>query len=126
MEMVGTPKTYGIGETPVQESEDILPIRADQKDLPMRRMQDSYQEVIIPLGQDYQVREKYITFMKGLRFGRIMEDLDTFAGNKVSRLEESQKSLLKTPPNEAEREIIHNIFLNTIDQKKQIKVKDDV
>ncbi|KAK7483194.1 hypothetical protein BaRGS_00025598 [Batillaria attramentaria] len=207
-----------------------ITIQQDQKDLPMRRMQDSYQEVIIPLGQDYQVREKYITFMKGLRFGRIMEDLDTFAGlicythnqdpsmgekqksplstvtalvdridlhdttlspyqdlkmcgqvtwvgkssmevtmtveqevdermqkmltarfvmvarnpvtkkaaavnplhiegqhewelftlgerNKVSRLEESQKSLLKTPPNEAEREIIHNIFLNTIDQK---------
>ena len=46
----------------------------------MRHMKDSYQEVIIPLGQDPVVREKYISFMKGLRFGRILEDLDTFAG----------------------------------------------
>ncbi len=45
-----------------------------------RRMQDSYREAHIPLGQDPALRGMYINFWNSVRFGRIMEDLDTMAG----------------------------------------------
>lgn len=64
-------------EEPQREFPHILP---NQKELPARHMRDSYREVIIPLGQDHNVRDKYISFVKGMRFGRILEDLDSFAG----------------------------------------------
>lgn len=44
-------------------------------------MSDSYNEAIIPIGADEILREKYINFYGGIRFGRIMEDLDTFGGD---------------------------------------------
>ncbi|KAL3848568.1 hypothetical protein ACJMK2_019419, partial [Sinanodonta woodiana] len=47
--------------------------------LQKRNMQDSYREAIIPVGSDPMVREKYINFYRGIRFGRILEDLDSFA-----------------------------------------------
>ena len=57
-----------------------------QDELPLRRMSDSYREAIIPLGSDPKFTEKYINFYKGIRFGRILEDLDTFAGNHTVQL----------------------------------------
>ena len=53
---------------------------ASQSELPQRRMLDSYREALIPLGSNTKLREKYINFWNGVRFGRIMEDLDTMAG----------------------------------------------
>ncbi|XP_021346919.1 acyl-coenzyme A thioesterase 9, mitochondrial-like [Mizuhopecten yessoensis] len=50
-----------------------------QDDLPVRTMKDSYQEAVIPLGSNPDTREKYVNFYDGIRFGRILEDLDTFA-----------------------------------------------
>lgn len=49
-------------------------------------MSDSYNEVIIPIGADEILREKYINYNGGIRFGRIMEDLDTFAGDFLLQL----------------------------------------
>jgi len=49
-------------------------------------MSDSYNEAIIPIGADEILREKYINFYGGIRFGRIMEDLDTFGGDFLSQL----------------------------------------
>ena len=51
-----------------------------QDELPLRHMSDSYREAVIPLGTDAKFAEKYINFYKAIRFGRILEDLDTFAG----------------------------------------------
>ena len=65
----------------VMPIEGVLPIRDHQKDCPVRFMKDSYQEVIIPLGTCPTFRRKYLSFVNGLRFGRILEDLDTFASN---------------------------------------------
>ncbi|XP_042371949.1 acyl-coenzyme A thioesterase 9, mitochondrial-like, partial [Plectropomus leopardus] len=50
-----------------------------QKDLPAKRMKDSYLEVHLPLGSEPQLREKYLTFHNTVRFGRILEDLDSLA-----------------------------------------------
>jgi acyl-coenzyme A thioesterase 9 len=74
LNMVDT-STYRTGG----ESEEFLPICDNQSACPVRCMKDSYQEVIIPLGSDLQEREKYINFMGGIRFGRILENLDVFA-----------------------------------------------
>ncbi|XP_068921727.1 acyl-coenzyme A thioesterase 9, mitochondrial-like isoform X2 [Petaurus breviceps papuanus] len=48
-----------------------------QKDLLPRRMKDSYIEVILPLGTQPTLREKYLTVYNSVRFGRILEDLDS-------------------------------------------------
>ena len=43
-------------------------------------MSDSFRKAIIPLGSNPRLKEKYINYYNGIRFGRILEDLDTFAG----------------------------------------------
>ncbi|CAJ0926044.1 unnamed protein product [Ranitomeya imitator] len=48
-----------------------------QEDLPPRRMKDSYIEVMLPLGSEPQLREKYLNVYNNVRFGRILEDLDS-------------------------------------------------
>ncbi|XP_028289830.1 acyl-coenzyme A thioesterase 9, mitochondrial isoform X2 [Gouania willdenowi] len=50
-----------------------------QKDLPVKTMRDSFQEVLLPLGSEPLLREKYLTFHNTVRFGRILEDLDSLA-----------------------------------------------
>lgn len=54
-----------------------------QSDLPARRMLDSYREGVIPITKDKQLWQKYVNFYRRIRFGRIMEDLDTMAGAKL-------------------------------------------
>ncbi|XP_030058109.1 acyl-coenzyme A thioesterase 9, mitochondrial isoform X1 [Microcaecilia unicolor] len=48
-----------------------------QEDLPPRRMKDSYIEVVLPLGSQPELREKYLNVHNSVRFGRILEDLDS-------------------------------------------------
>ncbi|KAL5004407.1 hypothetical protein ScPMuIL_017863 [Solemya velum] len=50
-----------------------------QDELPPRKMKDTFQEVMIPLS-DAAVRQKYLNVFVGIRFGRLLEDMDTFAG----------------------------------------------
>ncbi|XP_032828007.1 acyl-coenzyme A thioesterase 9, mitochondrial [Petromyzon marinus] len=56
---------------------ELLPTSQDE--LEPRSMKDSYQEVLLPLGSEIRLHEKYLNFHKGVRFGRILEDLDTFS-----------------------------------------------
>lgn len=49
-------------------------------DLPPRSMQDSFTSAIIPLGSDNILQDKYVTFLGHVRLGRLMEDMDLFAG----------------------------------------------
>ncbi|KAM4795685.1 acyl-coenzyme A thioesterase 9, mitochondrial [Rhinophrynus dorsalis] len=48
-----------------------------QEDLPARKMKDSHIEALLPLGSQSQLREKYLTIHNSVRFGRILEDLDS-------------------------------------------------
>lgn len=75
-ELVGAQQHWRSPE-PVIQAE--LRTVESQDELPARRMCDSYREAVIPLGSDPKITEKYINFYKGIRFGRILEDLDTFA-----------------------------------------------
>nr|XP_053642235.1 acyl-coenzyme A thioesterase 9, mitochondrial-like isoform X2 [Cherax quadricarinatus]XP_053642236.1 acyl-coenzyme A thioesterase 9, mitochondrial-like isoform X2 [Cherax quadricarinatus] len=56
---------------------ELLP--ASQDELPLRTMTDSWDSALIPLGSNERLREKYVTFMGGVRIGRLLEDLDVFA-----------------------------------------------
>ncbi|XP_077987731.1 acyl-coenzyme A thioesterase 9, mitochondrial-like [Glandiceps talaboti] len=62
-----------------QDRFDTLKPPESQKDLPVKRMKDSYREAIIPLGTDETLQAKYINIHNLVRFGRILENLDTFA-----------------------------------------------
>lgn len=56
---------------------------ANKKQIKLKnnRMQDSYAEAIIPLGYRPELRNTYDSFLKYVRFGRLLEDLDTMAGD---------------------------------------------
>lgn len=57
---------------------DAIP-KSEKSDKP-RRMQDSYDRVLLPLRTDEKLREAYLNPYYYLRFGMVLEDLDTFAG----------------------------------------------
>lgn len=50
-----------------------------QDELPKRTMNDSFTSALIPLSVDRDLREKYVTFMGHVRYGRLLEDMDIFA-----------------------------------------------
>jgi hypothetical protein len=43
-------------------------------------IQDSFASAIIPLKDDVSLQEKYVTFKGYVRLGRLLEDMDIFAG----------------------------------------------
>lgn len=68
-----------IGASDGMEKVELAYIAESQEELPVRSMSDSYSELVIPLS-DVAARQKYLNpSMKGIRFGRILEDLDTFS-----------------------------------------------
>ena len=50
-----------------------------QAELESVLMKSSYAEAIIPLGDRPELRNKYSNFQKQVRYGRLLEDLDTMA-----------------------------------------------
>ncbi|KAK3515510.1 hypothetical protein QTP70_024205 [Hemibagrus guttatus] len=50
-----------------------------QEELPAKSMKESEIEVHLPLGTQPSLREKYLNFHNSVRFGRILEDLDSLA-----------------------------------------------
>lgn len=71
-----------VGYTPFVSTREHLtqyaPTSLDQ--LPPRSMQDSFTSAIIPLTTDKILKDKYVGFMGNVRLGRLMEDMDMFAG----------------------------------------------
>ena len=59
----------------------LLP--SSQDELPVRKMVDSFDHAVIPLGQDLTLRDKYINPYGGVRMGRLLEDMDVFAVHLV-------------------------------------------
>ncbi|KAG0376285.1 hypothetical protein BGX24_007983 [Mortierella sp. AD032] len=51
-----------------------------KRDLVLKKMQDSYTEIILPFATDNALLEEYINFGGTVRHGKIMEDLDALAG----------------------------------------------
>lgn len=49
---------------------------------------DSYLVVDLPFASDSLVQDQYLNFRGGLRFGKLLEDIDAFAGEPKARLHE--------------------------------------
>jgi len=60
---------------------DYLPKSVDE--LPPRRMKDSFVSAIIPLKNKLDIRERYVTVEGHVRIGRVIEDMDVFAGYTI-------------------------------------------
>ena len=60
------------------EGEDYIPVQT-QDELVSRSASDSVQELIIPLGHELRVREKYLNIYGFVRFGKLLESMDALA-----------------------------------------------
>ena len=58
----------------------LAPLAGSQHELPAKRMLDSYREATIPLGSQPYYRTQFINQQKTVRIGKILESLDTMAG----------------------------------------------
>lgn len=54
--------------------------------LTARQMKDSFCRASIPIVSDEKLRKKYLTVFNTVRFGRLLEDMDTFAGEEEGLL----------------------------------------
>lgn len=52
----------------------------DAASLEPRGMGDSWAQALLPLSANPALRLKYLNLLGHIRFGKILEDLDTFAG----------------------------------------------
>lgn len=68
-----------------------------QEEMPKRSMQDSYIAASIPLSQNIALQEKYVTFLGSVRLGRLMEDMDIFAGKLYESIQISARPKLCVP-----------------------------
>jgi len=75
-DVVGSAKQFSEGFENREKLFDLLP--KSQEELPAKSMKDALQVAWLKLS-DPEVKEKYVSFNRSIRLGRILEDLDTFA-----------------------------------------------
>lgn len=83
MSVIGGPTTYDPQEYDRRRQELVKYVPASQDELPHRRMSDSFDSALIPLGSDKRIRDRYATHLGGVRIGRLLEDMDIFAVHLV-------------------------------------------
>ncbi len=83
--VIGGPMTFDPQKYNEMRQELTKYLPASQDELPARRMQDSFDTAIIPLGTetDTKLRDRYMTHLGGVRIGRLLEDMDVFAVHLV-------------------------------------------
>lgn len=99
---------------------DILP--SSQSQLPPRRMLESYDMAVIPLGADPVLRDRYLLHNGGVRIGRLLEAMDMFAVHTVFKhiYNPKQKDGMKSPYS------IVTALVDNIDIKKNIHPERDI
>ncbi|KAJ8911732.1 hypothetical protein NQ315_003632 [Exocentrus adspersus] len=70
----------GYHPTPKDRSHLLKYMSKSQEELPKRSMQDSFIAGLIPLSTDKKLQDKYVSFLGHVRIGRLLEDMDIFAG----------------------------------------------
>lgn len=60
-----------------------------QDELPVRTMKESFDSAAIPLSSNQALRERYTSILGQVRLGRLMEDLDLFAGLNIKKILQS-------------------------------------
>lgn len=78
MNLVGSERILGDGG-PFNKATLTSFLKKDQNELQKHSMKESYAEAIIPLGDKPELRNRYSNFQHAVRFGRLLEDLDTMA-----------------------------------------------
>lgn len=73
--LIGFDNVWGL--SPIDKSS--IKHETDPGKLKKHRMKESFAEAIIPLGDEPLLRNRYINFQNSVRFGRLLEDLDTMA-----------------------------------------------
>lgn len=81
--VIGGPLSYDPEQYAKQREKLLELLPKSQDELPPRRMLDSYDHAIIPLGSDVKLRDRYLTHLGGVRIGRLLEDMDVFAVHLV-------------------------------------------
>jgi len=76
--LVGAQIVFGHGNQSGSHAQLTDKIVVDTN-LSQRTIAESYDEAIIPFATDIKLRERYVNFENKVRFGRILEDLDTMA-----------------------------------------------
>lgn len=79
---IGQAREYspsGVAETRQERQRlmEFLPKSVDE--LPPRRMKDSFVTAVIPLKDQWDIRERYVTLEGNVRIGRVLEDMDIFS-----------------------------------------------
>ena len=69
MSVIGGPTTYDPQEYDRRRQELVKYVPASQDELPHRRMSDSFDSALIPLGSDKRIRDRYATHLGGVRIG---------------------------------------------------------
>ncbi|XP_063063447.1 acyl-CoA thioesterase 9, tandem duplicate 1 isoform X2 [Engraulis encrasicolus] len=79
-EIVGASTNWSDHQQAMAERASLSSLLAkSQEEMPAKSAKDSYTEVHLPLGTDPTIREKYLNYHNSVRFGRILEDLDSLA-----------------------------------------------
>lgn len=79
MKLTGYNPTWSLNK--IDKTKLLSHVKTNQNDLPKQRMKNSYAEALIPLRESPMLRNRYVNFQKTVRFGRLLEDLDTMAGS---------------------------------------------
>lgn len=66
--------------------EHLLKYVPKREELPPRSMQDSFSTAIIPLSTNRRKQDKYMNYHGMVRKGRLMEDMDLFAGRRSTHM----------------------------------------
>ncbi|XP_002137234.2 acyl-coenzyme A thioesterase 9, mitochondrial [Drosophila pseudoobscura] len=69
---------FGYNTVP-KPRDHLLKYQPKLEELPTRSMLDSHTTVVLPLGSDEYIRERYVNYLGRVRMGRVMEELDMMA-----------------------------------------------
>ena len=83
MSVIGGPTTYDPKEYNQRRQKLLEYVPSSQDELPPRKMMDSFDSALIPLGSNKKIRDRYSTHLGGVRIGRLLEDMDIFAVHLV-------------------------------------------
>jgi acyl-coenzyme A thioesterase 9 len=99
IDVIGGPKYYDPDQYNKAREELMHILPKSQDELPPRKMLDSYDAALIPLGSDRILRDRYSTIHGGVRIGRLLEDMDIFAVHLVFKhvLNPRQKEGMASP-----------------------------
>ena len=78
MSVIGGPTTYDPQEYDRRRQELVKYVPASQDELPHRRMSDSFDSALIPLGSDKRIRDRYATHLGGVRIGTMSFEMPTY------------------------------------------------